>query len=322
MPARAKRSSGSAPSIRAILISSSFVYAAGLAFIRAGNTRRLIQCCSLTLLLGVAFFGLKFGLEWHEDFASHLFPAFTDFKIVGPESGGARLFFIFYFISTALHGLHMLIGIGLLLWIIRARPTRGVLGALSHARSGGGTCIGALWTSSGSPYIRSFISWGEVRDARSRERAIGHRSPWAVVADLVSAPPAWAAAEFGASFLPLPRGMRPLVMLPGVLMIADRRGWIHGSKARDCAGARVCGGGDALVAGVIWPGQCGCLNSYRLSRSACRGQMTRCRRLSGRQYRSPRRERTRESLESRFCEALGSRTHAAPDIGVDRHQRV
>lgn len=25
--------------------------------------------------------------------------------------------------------------------------------------------------------------------------------------------------EFGASFLPLPRGMRPLVMLPGVLMI-------------------------------------------------------------------------------------------------------
>ena len=27
------------------------------------------------------------------------------------------------------------------------------------------------------------------------------------------------AAEFGASFLPLPRGFRPLVMLPGVLMI-------------------------------------------------------------------------------------------------------
>ena len=28
-----------------ILISSSFVYTAGIAFIRAGNTRRLIECC-------------------------------------------------------------------------------------------------------------------------------------------------------------------------------------------------------------------------------------------------------------------------------------
>jgi caa(3)-type oxidase subunit IV len=28
------------------------------------------------------------------------------------------------------------------------------------------------------------------------------------------------AAEFAASYLPLPRGLRPLVMLPGVLMVA------------------------------------------------------------------------------------------------------
>ena len=52
------------------------------------------------------------------------FPAFTDFKITGPEAGGARLFFIFYFISTALHGLHMLIGIGLVLWVIRRARRR------------------------------------------------------------------------------------------------------------------------------------------------------------------------------------------------------
>jgi cytochrome c oxidase subunit 3 len=114
-----------------ILISSSFIYTAGIAFIRAGNTRRLIQCCSATLLLGVAFLALKFGLEWHDDFASHLFPAFSDFKITGPEGGGARLFFIFYFISTALHGLHMLIGIGLLIWIIR-RARRDDFSPLYH----------------------------------------------------------------------------------------------------------------------------------------------------------------------------------------------
>jgi cytochrome c oxidase subunit 3 len=114
-----------------ILISSSFVYTAGVAFIRVGNTRRLIQCCWLTLLLGVAFLGLKFGLEWRDDFESHLFPAFPDFKIAGPEGGGARLFFIFYFISTALHGLHMLIGIGLLIWVVR-RARRDEFSALYH----------------------------------------------------------------------------------------------------------------------------------------------------------------------------------------------
>ncbi|HEY3850995.1 MAG TPA: cytochrome c oxidase subunit 3 [Steroidobacteraceae bacterium] len=114
-----------------LLISSSFIYTAGIAFIRVGNTRRLIQCCSLTLLLGLAFLGLKFGLEWHDDFAGHLFPASADFKIAGPEGGGARLFFIFYFISTALHGLHMLIGIGLLIWIIR-RARREEFSALYH----------------------------------------------------------------------------------------------------------------------------------------------------------------------------------------------
>jgi cytochrome c oxidase subunit III len=114
-----------------ILISSSLVYTAGIAFIRLGNARRLIQCCLVALLLGVTFLGLKFGLEWHDDFASHLFPALPDFKITGPEGGGARLFFIFYFISTALHGLHMLIGIGLLIWIIR-RARRGEFSPLYH----------------------------------------------------------------------------------------------------------------------------------------------------------------------------------------------
>jgi cytochrome c oxidase subunit III len=108
----------------AILITSSLAYTIGLAFIRAGDTHRLIQCCAVTLALGLAFLALKFGLEWRDDFAHHLFPADPQFKLVGVYSGGARLFFIFYFISTGLHGLHMVIGVGLLLWIMR-RARRG-----------------------------------------------------------------------------------------------------------------------------------------------------------------------------------------------------
>jgi len=47
-----------------ILLASSFTYSAGVAFIEAGNARRLVQCCAAAWLLGVAFLILKFGVEW------------------------------------------------------------------------------------------------------------------------------------------------------------------------------------------------------------------------------------------------------------------
>jgi len=107
-----------------VLVTSSFVYALGLLFIREGNIRGLIRCCVVTLVLGLIFLGLKFAVEWPEDFSHHLFPTAPNFKISGPSEGGARLFFIFYFTGTALHGVHMVVGIGLMLWVIR-RARRG-----------------------------------------------------------------------------------------------------------------------------------------------------------------------------------------------------
>ena len=115
----------------AILVTSSCAYTVGLAYMRAGNVRRLIQCCALTLLLGLAFLALKFGVEWHADFARHLFPSDPHFSVSGGAQGGARLFFVFYFIGTALHGAHMLIGVGLLGWIM-VRARRGAFSARSH----------------------------------------------------------------------------------------------------------------------------------------------------------------------------------------------
>jgi cytochrome c oxidase subunit 3 len=100
-----------------ILLVSSFVYSAGVAFIEAGNNRRLIQCCAAAGALGIAFLILKFGIEWRDDFAGHLFPG-PNFSIQGPLSGGARVFFVFYFLGTALHGLHMVVGLIMVGWII------------------------------------------------------------------------------------------------------------------------------------------------------------------------------------------------------------
>lgn len=124
-----------------LLITSSLSYAAGVLFIRAGNAQRLVQCCLLALLLGGGFLAFKFGLEWPDDFAEQLFPAAAHFKIGGAAEDGARLFFVFYFVSTGLHGLHMLVGVGLLVWIVR-RALRNEFSARYHTPV---VAVGLYW---------------------------------------------------------------------------------------------------------------------------------------------------------------------------------
>jgi cytochrome c oxidase subunit 3 len=58
----------------------------------------------------VGFLGVK-GLEYKQDLDEHLFPG-PHFSI--PEAPKAELFFYLYWAMTGLHGLHVLIGIGLL----------------------------------------------------------------------------------------------------------------------------------------------------------------------------------------------------------------
>lgn len=124
-----------------ILLTSSATYTAATRYIEAGNVRGLIALCVVTGLLGLAFLGVKFGLEWHDDIDKHLFPG-SDFAIQGAARGGAQLFFVFYFVSTALHGLHMAVGIGLLTWIIwRARR-----GEFSAEYSTPVTVVGLYWS--------------------------------------------------------------------------------------------------------------------------------------------------------------------------------
>jgi cytochrome c oxidase subunit 3 len=52
------------------------------------------------------------------------------------------MFFVFYFVATALHGLHMLVGIGLLAWIIWGARA----GAYSAAYSTPVAVVGLYWS--------------------------------------------------------------------------------------------------------------------------------------------------------------------------------
>jgi cytochrome c oxidase subunit III len=108
----------------ALLLTSSFIYSSGLIFIELDQPRRLLQCCLATGGIGLIFLVLKI-VEWRIDIGEHLFPAMADFKITGAEEGGARLFWSFYFVATALHALHMTVGIIAVGWVaVQARAGR------------------------------------------------------------------------------------------------------------------------------------------------------------------------------------------------------
>jgi cytochrome c oxidase subunit 3 len=104
----------------AILLTSSFLVACAVeAF--AGRARTVSRICLIgAMALGLSFIVLK-GIEYRDEYREHLIPG-IDFVFDGPLADGVQLFFIFYFVATALHGVHMLIGITVLgIFAVRIR---------------------------------------------------------------------------------------------------------------------------------------------------------------------------------------------------------
>jgi cytochrome c oxidase subunit 3 len=94
-----------------VLLTSSFAVAWALAAV-AVSGRFAALLLGLAALLGVIFLGLK-SVEYIDDYRDGLVPA-LHFTFSGPQSGGVELFFIFYFIATGLHVVHLTVGIALL----------------------------------------------------------------------------------------------------------------------------------------------------------------------------------------------------------------
>src|SRR5262249_1404343 len=68
--------------------------------------------------------------EYAGEYREHLVPA-LNFEFRGAESGSIELFFVFYFIATGLHAVHLTIGIAALL-VIAWRARRGAYSARCH----------------------------------------------------------------------------------------------------------------------------------------------------------------------------------------------
>jgi len=106
----------------AVLLTSSLAMAIAVAAMHQDRPRVALGALSATVALGLAFLGLK-ALEYGQDYADGLMPALA--PPAEPTDPAQALFLNLYLAATALHAVHLTIGIGLVLWLasrIARRP--------------------------------------------------------------------------------------------------------------------------------------------------------------------------------------------------------
>ncbi len=111
-----------------VLILSSLTMALAVWAGQQGRQKLIVLFLLLTMLLGSTFLGVKV-VEYRQKFVHHEVPGphFVvpeDLATGKPLPRQSEMFFSLYFCMTGLHALHMIIGIGLLLWLV-ARARRG-----------------------------------------------------------------------------------------------------------------------------------------------------------------------------------------------------
>jgi cytochrome c oxidase subunit 3 len=106
-----------------VLILSSLTMALAVYSAQTGNKKRLLLFLFLTLILGCVFLGVKV-FEYRSKFEHHLFPAvgwydWSHEPAHNPAlASQARVFLWLYFAMTGLHALHMVVGAGMLVFLI------------------------------------------------------------------------------------------------------------------------------------------------------------------------------------------------------------
>ena len=106
-----------------VLLISSVTMATSVWCAQKGKNKELFWGLVVTLILGMVFLGVKV-IEYSAKFEHHLFPGVNFHYTAGPglvgnpTQGQLELFFVLYFIMTGMHALHMIIGAGILVWLL------------------------------------------------------------------------------------------------------------------------------------------------------------------------------------------------------------
>jgi cytochrome c oxidase subunit 3 len=100
-----------------VLITSSLTMALAVHAAQTGERRLVLLFLIATMALGAVFLGIK-SVEYYQKFVEHHIPG-PGFEFEEKEyARHAQIFFSLYFVMTGLHALHMIIGFGIMTWML------------------------------------------------------------------------------------------------------------------------------------------------------------------------------------------------------------
>jgi cytochrome c oxidase subunit III len=103
-----------------VLLISSFSMAFGVYLAQKGKNRECFYALIFTVFCGGIFMVIKY-IEYSHKFHIGVLPGEL-FTYEGAKHANLALYFTFYFLMTGLHGSHVLVGMGLIIWVLlRAR---------------------------------------------------------------------------------------------------------------------------------------------------------------------------------------------------------
>ena len=124
-----------------VLICSSLTMAMAVRSAQLSRKKDLIMYLLLTMLFGSIFLGIK-AYEYHEKWVEHLVPGFNFQYSEHPQfARNAQILFFLYFCMTGMHALHMVVGLGLLTYLV----IQGVRNKFSAAYFSPVEMIGLYW---------------------------------------------------------------------------------------------------------------------------------------------------------------------------------
>lgn len=102
-----------------VLLISSLTMALSIHYAQKNNKKLCVTNLVITLVCAGAFMVIKY-LEYSHKFHLGLFPgaAFAPVESLDIASSNLGMYFSFYFLMTGLHGSHVLIGMGLITWVL------------------------------------------------------------------------------------------------------------------------------------------------------------------------------------------------------------
>lgn len=118
-----------------VLLTSSFTMAMGVRAAQLGDKKGVVNNIILTILFACVFMVVKY-FEYTGKFAHGIFPGkYFDYAAASEYAhehghellGKPHIFFGLYFVMTGLHGVHVVVGIGVLIWVL-LRAQKGEFG--------------------------------------------------------------------------------------------------------------------------------------------------------------------------------------------------